>query len=218
VKELSKTFPSVSIEAIVKTVTRIRNHSTELGIVGGVFLAWSSLSLFSVLESAFNIVYGRPNRSFLHGKALAVVVLVGSLVVLFVGLLSGSIGYDVLKRFAPGVIGNGYVAYTLSILTSLATVFLFVLAAYYFLTNEQLRLREVLPGALVCAVVLEASFQVLPIYLRLADNATAVKAFAGPALLLLWLYVMANVIVFGAEINYWLARRSSQPEEVPGLA
>ena len=44
------------------------------------------------------------------------------------------------------------------------------------------------------------------------------KAFAGPALLLLWLYVMANVIVFGSEINYWLARRSAQTEEAPGLA
>ena len=78
VKELAKAFPSVSIDAIVKDSDRIRNHSTELGIVGGIFLAWSSLSLFSVLESAFNIVYGRPNRSFLHGKALAVVVLLGS--------------------------------------------------------------------------------------------------------------------------------------------
>jgi membrane protein len=218
VRELSKAFPSVSIDEIVNTVTRIQHHSTELGIVGGVFLAWSSLSLFSVLESAFNIVYGRPNRSFLHGKALAVVVLVGSLVTLFIGLLMGSVGYDVIKRFAPGFIGNGYVAYTLSIAASLVTVFAFVLSAYLFLTNESLTLSEVLPGALVCAVVLEASFQVLPIYLRLADNATAVKAFAGPALLLLWLYVMANVLVFGAEINYWLARRAAQPEEVPGLA
>ena len=162
VKELAKAFPSVSIDAIIRTVTRIRNHSTELGILGGVFLAWSSLSLFSVLESAFNIVYGRPNRSFLHGKALAVVVLLGSLLTLFIGLLMGSIGYDVLKRFAPGFIGNGYVAYTLSIVASLVTLFAFVLSAYYFLTNEQLTVREVLPGALVCAVVLEASFQVLP--------------------------------------------------------
>jgi membrane protein len=218
VTELSKAFPNASIDEIVRTVTRIQNHATELGILGGVFLAWSSLSLFSVLESAFNIVYGRPNRSFLHGKALAVVVLVGSLVTLFLGLLAGSVGYDVLKKFAPGFIGNGYVAYTLSVVASLATVFAFVFSAYYFLTNEELTVREVLPGSIVCALVLEASFQVLPVYLRLADNATAVKAFAGPALLLLWLYVMANVIVFGAEINYWLARRGRQPEEVPGLA
>ena len=54
--------------------TRSRSNATALGIIGAAFLLWSSLSLFSVLESAFNIVYGRPNRSFLHGKALAVVL------------------------------------------------------------------------------------------------------------------------------------------------
>jgi len=218
VTELSKAFPDASIDQIVHTVRRIQSHSTELGIVGGVFLAWSSLARYIVLGSAFNIVYDRPNRSFLRGKALAIIVLVGSLVTLFVGLLAGSIGYDVLKRFAAGLVGNGFVAYTLSVLVSLAAVFVFLLSAYYFLTNEDLTVREVLPGALVAAVALEASFQVLPIYLRLAGNATAVKAFAGPALLLLWLYVMANVIVFGAEINYWHARRDAQREEVPGLA
>jgi uncharacterized BrkB/YihY/UPF0761 family membrane protein len=52
-------------------VRAIQDNATALGIVGGAFLLWTSLSLFSVLESAFNIVYGRPNRSFLHGKALA---------------------------------------------------------------------------------------------------------------------------------------------------
>jgi len=218
ITELRRAFPNASVEDIVKTVSRIQDHSRELGILGGVFLAWSSLSLYSVLESAFNIVYGRPNRSFLRGKALAVLVLLGSLVTLFAGLISGSVGYDVLRRFAPGVISNGYVAYTLSVLISLASLFAFLFTSYYFLTNERLPVSEVLPGALIAAVILEASFQILPIYLRLADNTTAVKAFAGPALLLLWLYVMANVTVFGAEINYWLAGRGRQPDEVPGLA
>jgi membrane protein len=218
VTELSRAFPNASIAKIVHTVRVIQDNAAALGIVGGVFLAWSSLSLFSVLESAFNIVYDRPNRSFLHGKALALVLLVSSLVTLFVGLLAGSLGYDALKKFAPGVFGNGYVAYALSVTVSLAAIFVFLLSAYFLLTNEELTPAEVLPGSILAAVVLEASFQVLPIYLRLADNATAVKAFAGPALLLVWLYVMANVIVFGAEINYWLSGRARQPEEVPGLA
>jgi membrane protein len=220
VTELKKAFPSTSVDKIVSTVQTLQHNAAALGILGAIFLLWSSLSLFSVLESAFNIVYGRPNRSFLHGKALAVVLLVASLVTLFIGLLAGSFGYDVLKRFAPGVIGNGYVAYGLSVIVSLAAILLFLVSAYLFLTNERLSVQEVLPGAIFAAVVLEASFQILPLYLRLADNATAVKAFAAPALLLVWLYVMANVIVFGAEINYWWARRGVEPEaeEAPGLA
>src|SRR5918998_867690 len=93
VEELSKLFPRTSIDTIVDFVTEIQDNAAALGIVGGVFVLWTSLSLFSVLESAFNIVYGRPNRSFLRGKALAVVVMIASLLVLFVGLVAGSVGF-----------------------------------------------------------------------------------------------------------------------------
>ena len=85
-------------------------------MIGGAFLLWTSLSLFSVLESAFNIVYGKPNRGFLRGKGLATLFMVGSLVILFLALVVGSIGFDVLKRFAPGFVSNGVVAYALSVL------------------------------------------------------------------------------------------------------
>jgi uncharacterized BrkB/YihY/UPF0761 family membrane protein len=46
------------------------------------------------------------------------------------------------------------------------------------------------------------------------------RAFGAPAILLVWLYVMANVIVLGAELNWWRARRADQRllEELPGLA
>ena len=78
--ELKRAFPGSSISSIVHTVREIQNHATALGILGGVGLLWTSLSLFSVLESAFNIVYGQPNRSFLRGKLLAVGLMLVSLV------------------------------------------------------------------------------------------------------------------------------------------
>ena len=220
VRELKKAFPGTSVGDIVHAVRSIQRNAATLGIVGGVFLAWSSLSLFSVLESAFNIVYGKPNRSFLRGKILAVLIAVGSLVALFIALVIGSIGYDVLKRYAPGFIGNGYVAYTVSVLVSMLGVFAFLVAVYYVLTNENINFVEVLPGAVLATVVLEASFQVLPVYLRLSGNVLAARALGAPALLLIWLYVMANVIVFGAELNWRQGRRRRELEldDVPGLA
>jgi uncharacterized BrkB/YihY/UPF0761 family membrane protein len=74
----------------------------------------------------------------------------------------------------------------------------------------------------VAAVALEASFQVLPIYVRYSNNVVALKAFGGPALLLVWLYVMANVIVFGAEVNWRYAQKHerlpAEEHEAAGLA
>ena len=220
VTELKRAFPGSSIASIVRTIREIQQHATALGIIGGAALVWASLSLFSVLESAFNIVYGQPNRSFLRGKLLAVGLMLLSLVTLFLGLLIGSVGLDLLKRYANFIAANSYVAYGLSVAVSLLAVFVFLVAVYYLLTNVEHTFTDVLPGAVVAAVVLEASFQALPLYVRYSGNVVALKAFGGPALLLVWLYVMANVIVFGAEVNWYLAERRRRPEveQAAGLA
>jgi membrane protein len=204
VRELQKTFPSTSVNSILKAVRAIQDNATALGLVGAAFLLWSSLSLFSVLESAFNIVYDRPNRGFLHGKALATLMMVGSLVSMFTALVIGSIGQEVLKRYG-GFSGNAASARAIAILVSFAGVLVFLASAYYVLTNVQLTLREVLPGSLTAAVLLEATFQVLPQYVELSRHNPVLQTLSGPAVLLVWLYVMANVIVLGAEVNWWRA-------------
>ena len=219
VEELQRLFPSQSIGDIVRVVEAITENATTLGVIGGAFLLWTSLSLFSVLESAFNIVYGKPNRAFLHGKGLATLFMAGSLMILFLALVVGSIGFDVLKRFAPGFVSNGVVAYSLSVLLS---------------TSGRLRLPRLgvraaderapdaargWPGAALGAVLLQVTFQTLPIFVRLSREVIAVQALGASALLLVWLYVMSNVIVFGAEVNWWLAqgRRERRRDRRPGL-
>src|SRR6202012_6141897 len=60
VRELHKTFPSASLEAILDAVPKIRENAPVRGIIGAAFLRWSSLSFFIVRESAVRIVYVRP--------------------------------------------------------------------------------------------------------------------------------------------------------------
>lgn len=220
VKEIKHTLPGTPIDRIIDLVHTVQDNAATLGLVGAVALLWTSLSLFSVLESAFNIVYGRPNRSFLHGKGLASVLMVGSLVTLFVSLLVGSLGVSALKEYAPGFVGNWVTAYVVSIVVSSLGVFAFLLSCYYWLTNEDISVREVLPGALLATIFLEGTFQVLPLYQRYADLNPGLRAFGAPAILLVWLYVMSNVIVFGAELNWWRSKRREQQivEDLPGLA
>jgi membrane protein len=220
VTELTHMFPGSSVTRVVDVVDTLRENALPLGVFGGVFLLWSSLSLFSVLESAFNIVYGQPNRSFLKGKAIASALLVGSLILLFAGLVIGSIGLELLKRYADWLAASDALAYAVSVAVSTLAVFLFLVATYYFLTNVAHTFREVLPGALLGAVLLQVSFQVLPGYVRLSKDVVTLQALGAPVILLVWLYVMANVIVVGAEVNWWFSRGRAElrAEEVPGLA
>ena len=131
---------------------------------------------------------------------------------LFASLVVGAIGVEGLRHFLPGVATSRPVAYVLSVAVSLLGVFVFSLSVYRLLPNADVTLREALPGAVMAAVVLEASFQVLPIFVRFADVNVTLRVLGGPAILLLWLYVMANVIVLGGELNWWWAERRERAE------
>jgi YihY family inner membrane protein len=202
---LEEIFPARPVDDIVGVVEAVRRNAGTLSVVGAVGLAWSSVSLISALESAFNLVYDRPNRAFLHGKGVAVVFTLGALVVLFVGVFVGTFGYDLLRRYASGAIGNGVVALILTLLASGIASFLFLLAAYRQLTNAPVSWREALPGAVVGAVVLAATLQGLPLFVWLSGDLVALQTLGTTFLLLFWLYLMANVIVFGSVLNRVLA-------------
>ncbi len=210
VRELSRMFPGSEVSTIVRAVNEIQDLSTAIGLVGLGLLLWASLGLFGALESAFNIVYGKPNRSFLHGKAMAAGLMIGSLIVLFAGLIVASLGQSQLSQHAPGVAGSSVTAFLLSLAASSMATFAFLFVTYFLLTNVPHTPRDVLPGAFAATVALGLTFQVLPLYLDLAQGSPVLQAFGGPVILLVWLYVMANVIVLGAEHNWWFSARKSR--------
>jgi membrane protein len=216
IEQLRRRFPAASVEQLVTVVDEVRNSATALGIVGGIGLIWAALGFFSVVESAMNIVYGRPNRPFVRQKVLVLALTAAALIVLFFALVVSSIGVGLAKDTA--YVG-GALAYIYGFAISTALVLGFAWCVYTLLTNEPLRWRETLPGALFAAVGLQASFQLLPLFVRASTGLVALQAFGGLALLLFWIYLMANVLVFGAEINWWLARGRAAREEPPaGLA
>jgi membrane protein len=214
IRELKHAFPGTSLHSIIHLVHRVQNNAAALGIIGGIGLLWSSTSFFSALESALNIVYGLPNRRFLHGKGLAAALMAAVLTTLFVSLVVGAFGVSVLKnhlKFAD----SAAVAYILSFGASLAGVFVFLLVVYTWLPNTDVAWRDALPGAIAGSVFLEASFLALPFFVRHASVNVTLRTLGGPAILIVWLYVMANVIVFGGELNWWWRERHREPAAAP---
>jgi membrane protein len=203
IEQLRRSFPASSVDRLLTVVEGIQESSAELGIIGAVALVWAALGLFSVLESAFNIVYGIPNRPFVRQKLLVLLFTAGSLVVLFAALVVSSVGVGLAKDAA---FAGGVLAYVYGLAISTALVLGFVWSVYTLLTNERLPWRETLPGAVLAAVALQTSFQLLPLFVRASHGFVALQAFGGLALLLFWIYLMAIVLVFGAELNWWLAR------------
>ncbi|HJS70580.1 MAG TPA: YihY/virulence factor BrkB family protein [Gaiellaceae bacterium] len=203
VEELERAFPENSVENILDAVTEIQEQATELSVIGGIGLIWAALGFFSVLESAFNIVYGLPNRPFIRQKGFVLVLTAASLIVLFLALVISSVGVELVQRAG---VAEGFLSYLYALLVSTALLLGMTWSLYRLLTNTPLTWRETLPGAIVAAVLLQASFQILPLFVRLSNELVALQAYGGLVLLLVWLYVMANILVLGAEVNWWVTR------------
>ena len=111
---------------------------------------------------------------------MAVMLLVGSLVTLFFGLLVGSVGYEMLKRYRQRVLRQ-QLRRVRRLGLDLDGVGLRLPVRRLLPADErEAHFREVLPGAIVSTIALEASFQVLPIYLHLSKNVIALQAFGAP--------------------------------------
>ncbi len=206
IHELSKIFPGTSVDSLVNIVRSLQRNATELGIIGAASLVWTSLGFLSALESALNIIYGVPNRPFVRQK-LFVFALVGSgLALVLVLLVAATTAQTFLDEHASGLLQQPVWRIASALLISTGVTFGFTFAVYRLLPNTQITAREVLPGAVAATILLQMSFAVLPVYLNVAETLPALKAFGGIVLLLTWLYLMGNIVMLGAELNWWFGR------------
>jgi membrane protein len=206
IHELSKIFPGTSVDSLVQTVKRIRSNATTLGIFGGATLVWTSLGFLSALESALNIIYGVPNRPFVRQKLLVFTLVGSGLILVLVSLVAATTAQTFLNEHASGLLRQPIWTISSALVISTAVTFGFTFTVYRLLPNTTVTAHEVLPGAILATILLQLSFAVLPIYLNVAQTVPALKAFGGIVLLLTWLYIMGNIVMLGAELNWWFGR------------
>jgi membrane protein len=215
IEKLQDVLPGQPVDDLVELVDRLRSNDSTYGLIGVIGIFWASLGLLSATESALNINYEVPNRPFLRQK-LFVSALVGSFVVgLFMALLLVTTS---VAWIAPAGSSRGLelLASAISLTFTVALTFGILIVAYSRLPNTRLTAREVLPGTIFTTVTFQGSFQLLPLYLQFGESVPTLEAFGGLVLLLVWLYVLCNVFLLGAEINWWYGRGRHEASE-PGL-
>lgn len=170
-------------------------------ILGVVSALWSGLSVVRTIEFAFNSVWEVPQMhrpKFLPAVLRSVGVLAvmgGGLVisVLITGYVSGA-----AAGLSLGWAGRG-AGYVIAIALDVG---LFI-AAFHILTQREVTVRDVLPGALLSGVVfwlLETlSSLIISRYLHKAQGTYG--NFATVITILWWFYIQGMVSLLGAQLN-----------------
>jgi membrane protein len=199
IRQLSQAFPGQSVSDIVQVVNDLRGPASTLGLIGLGILLWSSLGLLSAIGSALNIIYEVPNRPFLQQKAQTLVLVLGAILGLFTLLTATTALAAWAKSYTNDIFGILSIEELLGLLFSSVVTVVFLFVVYRYIPNTTVSSREVFPGVIFSTVAMQAGFFCLPLYVDVIDTVDSLKALGGIVVLLVWFFLMANILLLGAE-------------------
>jgi membrane protein len=206
------------LDTSVDTAVAAASTSASLaGLIALVGLLWGASSMARSIRSAFVAVWDvEADQSYVRGKLadLALVLGAGLLVVCLFGIslvaqLAATVGERAREELGAGG-GGSAIASVGQIAGSLALGVVVFAALYRFVAPVPIRVRDVLPGALVAAVGFQAANAGFSVYLdRFAHFNDVYGPLGAVFAFLLLVYVMAMVMLYGAAIAAtWPRERS----------
>jgi membrane protein len=189
-----QSFPADAEDELLKALHSVKQSAGWIGLVSLGGLIWSATGIFGAMEFALTQIFGTKRRDMLRQKLMALVMMV----VLVVGL-----GIAVGANWAAGYLSGRfpYVWILGFVIGAAVTVTLLVLL-YRFVPNRTHSMREVLPGAMLAGVLIQALSLVFPLYARFAGGFNTYGAQFGLFFLLAtWLYLLSDLMLLGAVYN-----------------
>ena len=198
--------------------------SGALGIFGLLAMAWSGSAMFGVirrsLNTAFNLKVGQP---IMRQKLLDLLMVLGLGAFFLVSITAtGALRLAQAASASVPVLGDwaealGFAWTAASFLLPIVISFSAFLILYWVVPAVRVRPHDVWPGALVAAVLFEATKLGFSIYIENFRNFNLIFGSLGAVLtFLFWVYVNASVLLLGAEVAavYPRVRRGDydQPE------
>jgi membrane protein len=185
------------------------NSKGALGLLGLAGMAWAGSSLFGALRKALNITFddAESKRPFVQQKAIDLALLL-ALAVFFLVSIGATAFLRIVRNNSAELGGLGDAAESAGLLWDAASyaiplVFSFIaFIALYSLVPSRLRSPlDLWPGALVAALMFEIAKLGFSFYLENFTSYDVVMGSLGAvAAFLFWIYVSANIMLFGAEV------------------
>ena len=201
-----------TVGGIIDSVIESRG---AMSIISIGFLLWSALGIFSALSNGISRVFeNAPKRPFLKDKLVGLLLmgLTGILAVasLVIGIVTG-----VLQEVASDVLadlpGGGTVIWLIGLLAPVLLIFLAFWVIYKVVPNRPVGWGEVMPGAVVAALlwtVLRFGFTWYAT--SVANYESAFGPISTGITLLVFLYFASIIVLLGAEF----ARASALDDEL----
>jgi membrane protein len=180
-----------------------------LAIVGAI---WTASSTIEGLRTILNIAYGvsappayiwRRLLSIVQLLAIAITIMVITFLLIFIPLVGDSLQYSFIFNAM-----NSDIVQFISKSAIFMVLFIIVCTIYYVLPNTQLKLRKVVPGAILVVLLWFLSASLLSSYLNHFQQLSLIYGSLGGMIIsLLFFYIINLILIYGAEFNHLLDKK-----------
>jgi membrane protein len=190
--------------------------ATEGSTTGGTFVAtlvsfaalfYSASGLFTNLQYSLNTIWHVPIDpqsgflKFIKNRLLAFILIIGVGLVLVIGAF-GSMVFSIITSILP----FGIIDPDISVIAVIALATLLLTLIYKFLPEVYIAWRDVWLGALITSIMVYIGGWALGLYFRVSGVGTAFEAAGALAIILVAIYYIAQIFLFGAIFTRVYAR------------
>ncbi len=194
--------------------------STIIGL-GGLLFAASGM--FTQLQDSLNVLWGvhTPSQGFkqmiiTRATHILMVALVGVLFILMIVFATTTTW--LVGLLPPPIGGDSLIAQGIDLLISLFFATIAFGVVYKIVPDVHISWRHAFVGALVTSVLFLLGRFALSLFFRFTDPTSAYGAAGSLILLLLWIYYLAQIFFFGAEVTEVLTEwQGGEIQPAPGM-
>jgi membrane protein len=203
--DLQRLFPSAADSTLTAALDRVRDSSTELGIVALVSSIWIGASFWGAMDTAFCRIYHVNCRSWLEQKRFALVMLIVVLAFMAATVAVPAAQTILVEGASDLPFGLATVrglVFGLSLAAGLVLLFGILCVIYWAVPGRQVPWRGIWPGALAATVAIGLVDWAFPFYLSNVSTITRFgTTFVFVVIVLIWFYLLAIILLGGATIN-----------------
>ncbi|MCF6232036.1 MAG: YihY/virulence factor BrkB family protein [Rhodobacteraceae bacterium] len=205
----------VSEPIIAEIQTVVMSSSTQLMTIGGVLAIYFASNGVNAVRVAMTLAYrDEDTRPFWRARLLSLAfVLVGGALVLIAALFEVALPlyFSHVTEAVPGSWSDWFTDERLNIGLILGVPVLGVTACHLWLPGHRHALRHIWPGVALTLALWLAGTQAFALYIvRFSTYGATYAGLAGVMAALIFMYLMAAILILGAEFNGALiARRGS---------
>ena len=179
-------------------------------------LVWAATRIVGSVRGALNDIWGVSGHGgggflgFLVGKLIDIAMVVAIGFMFLASMLANAAATAVNKYFSERVPVPGWMVQAFGVIFSLGVTIAFLAIIFRVLPNIKVRSRYILVGASITGVLFSVGNYLIGRYLGSTSPGSAFGAAGSLAVLMIWIYYVAYIIIFCAEITRAYANRAGR--------